>query len=230
MTQFKDKSKSDQVQEKGNIVSAGLFIYPILQAADILIYKAGLVPVGKDQEQHLELSRNIAIRFNNKHGEYFQEPKALFTEITKLMSLADPTKKMSKSLGEQHCVRLFEDEASIRKKVKTAVTDVGPKSETMSPGVVNIFELLKACDKMDAYQSLMKDYTSGTLKYVSLKENVADALVELSKKFSLRKAELMANPKAIEEQVHDMSGKARAIAKETLREVRELVGLPLRRD
>jgi tryptophanyl-tRNA synthetase len=230
MTQFKEKSESEKVQEKGNIVSTGLFIYPVLQAADILVYKAGLVPVGKDQEQHLELSRNIAIRFNNKHGEYFREPKALFTEIPKLMSLADPSKKMSKSLGEPHYIRLFEDEASIRKKVKTAVTDVGPKSETMSPGVANLFELLKACDKTEIHQSLMKDYQAGTLKYVSLKENVADALVELSKKFTLRKAELMADPKAIVEKVYDMSAKARAIAMETLREVRELVGLPSRRD
>jgi tryptophanyl-tRNA synthetase len=230
MTQFKEKSESDKVQEKGNIVSTGLFVYPVLQAADILIYKAGLVPVGKDQEQHLELSRNIAIRFNNKHGEYFQEPKALFTEIPKLMSLADPNKKMSKSLGEQHHIRLFEDEVSIRKKVKTAVTDVGPKSETMSPGVDNLFELLKASDKMEAYQSLMKDYHAGTLKYVSLKENVADALVELSVKFTQRKAELMADPKAITEQVYAMSDKARTIAIQTLREVRELVGLPARRD
>jgi tryptophanyl-tRNA synthetase len=230
MTQFKEKSESEKMQEKGNIVSTGLFIYPVLQAADILLYKAGLVPVGKDQEQHLELSRNIAIRFNNKHGEYFQEPKPLFTEIPKLMSLADPTKKMSKSLGDQHCVRLFEDEGSIRKKVKTAVTDVGPKSKTMSPGVANLFELLKACDKMEIYQSLMNDYQAGILKYVSLKENVANALVELSQKFSIRKAELLANPKQIEEQVNDMSGKARAIARETMREVRELVGLPNRLD
>lgn len=230
MTQFKDKSESDQMQEKGNIISAGLFIYPVLQAADILIYKAGLVPVGKDQEQHLELSRNIAIRFNNKHGEYFREPKALFTEIPKLMSLADPTKKMSKSLGDQHCVRLFEEESSIRKKVKTAVTDTGPKSDTMSPGISNLFELLKACDKMEIYQSLLNDYNAGTLKYVNLKENVANALVELSNKFSVRKAELLANPGAIEEQVHAMTGKARSIAKETLREVREFVGLPRRLD
>lgn len=230
MTQFKEKSESDKIQEKGNIVSTGLFIYPVMQAADILIYKAGFVPVGKDQEQHLELSRNIAIRFNNKHGEYFQEPKALFTGIPKLMSLADPSKKMSKSLGEPHYIRLFEEESSIRKKVKTAVTDTGPKTDAMSPGVANLFELLKACDKMEVYQSLMNDYHAGTLKYVNLKENVADGIVELSKKFSLRKAELLSNPKAIEEQVQSMSAKARAIAKVTLREVRALVGLPDRKD
>lgn len=226
MTQFKDKSESDKLQEKGNIISSGLFIYPVLQAADILIYRAHYVPVGKDQEQHLELSRNIAIRFNNKHGEYFPEPKALFTEVPKLLSLADPTKKMSKSLGDQHVIRLFEEEATIRKKVKTAVTDVGPKSETMSPGVANLFELLKACEKMEAYNSLMADYHAGTLRYSGLKENVADALVALSSQFRERKAELLSRPESIEEQVHETSKKARVVAKETIRQVRELIGLP----
>lgn len=230
MTQFKDKSESEKVQEKGNIVSVGLFTYPVLQAADILIYRAEFVPVGKDQEQHLELSRNIANRFNNKHGEFFKEPKALFTEIPKLLSLADPTKKMSKSLGDQHVVRLFEEETSIRKKVKTAVTDVGPKTETMSEGVANLFELLKACDNMEAHTSLMTDYNAGTLKYSDLKENVANGLVKLSKEFIARKAELTKNEKQIGEQVYAMSEQARVLAKETLREVREMTGLPKRND
>lgn len=230
MTQFKDKSESEKVQEKGNIVSVGLFTYPVLQAADILVYNAEYVPVGKDQEQHLELSRNIANRFNNKHGEYFNEPKALFTEIPKLLSLNDPSKKMSKSLGDQHVVRLFEDEASIRKKVKSAVTDVGPRTDVMSPGVANLFELLKACDKMDDHASLMNDYNAGSLKYSQLKEKVANALVELSKQFIARKAELTKNGKQIEEQVYAMSEKAGRIAKETLKQVREMTGLPKRKD
>lgn len=230
MTQFKDKSESDKMQEKGNIISTGLFTYPVLQAADILIYLAEYVPVGKDQEQHLELSRNIANRFNNKHGEYFVEPKALFTEVPKLLSLADPTKKMSKSLGDQHVVRLFEDEASIRKKVKTAVTDTGPKTDTMSPGVANLFELVKACGNMDAYNSLMNDYNAGTLKYSELKGVVADGLVALSKQFIERKAAIAQNEKQVIEDLHDMSDKARKLAKETVRKVRELTGLPARRD
>ncbi len=230
MTQFKDKSESDKMLEKGNIVSSGLFTYPILQAADILLYRAESVPVGKDQEQHLELSRNIANRFNSRHEIYFTEPKALFTEVPKLLSLADPSKKMSKSLGDQHVVRLFEPEASIRKKVKSAVTDVGPKTDTLSPGVANLFELLKACGKMAEHGELMNDYNAGTLKYSALKEYVANGLVELSKQFIDRKAELTGSSRDIEAQVHDMSEKARVIAKETIREVRDLVGLPKRRD
>lgn len=228
MTQFKDKSESEKVQEKGNIVSTGLFTYPVLQAADILIYKAEYVPVGKDQEQHLELSRTIANRFNNKHGEFFKEPKALFTEIPKLLSLADPTKKMSKSLGDQHHVRLFETEESIRKKVRSAVTDTGGSGEEMSPGVANLFELLKACGKIDAYNSLFNDYNAGVLKYSVLKDAVADSLVELSTQFIARKEALNGDSQAIEERVQDMSQKARVIAKETVREVRELTGLPKR--
>ncbi|MCW3125501.1 MAG: trpS [Bacteroidetes bacterium] len=226
MTQFKDKSESEKVQEKGNIVSTGLFTYPVLQAADILIYKAEFVPVGKDQEQHLELTRNIANRFNNKHGEYFVEPQALFTDIPKLLSLADPTKKMSKSLGDQHCVRLFESEGSIRKKVKSAVTDVGPKTDVMSPGVENLFELLKACGNIDAYDSLLQDYYAGALKYSDLKENVANGLVALSKQFTDKKAELTKNEKQIEEQVYEMSAQARKLAQKTIVEVRDMVGLP----
>ncbi|MGB3198364.1 MAG: tryptophan--tRNA ligase, partial [Saprospiraceae bacterium] len=172
MTQFKDKSEQLTSSDKDSFISAGLFLYPVLQAADILIYHADYVPVGKDQEQHLELSRNIAQRFNHQFGkEYFIHPEALYTETPKILSLADPAKKMSKSAGEKHYVNIFGDEASIRKQVKSAVTDTGeidPKE--MSPGVKNLFEIIKACQKLDQYQTLMNDYTNGQLKYSVLKE------------------------------------------------------------
>ena len=104
----------------------GLFSYPALQAADILIYNAHYVPVGKDQEQHLELSRNIAQRFNNQLKKpYFVIPEPLYTETPKIMSTADPSRKMSASLGEKHNINVFADEARIRKQIKSAVTDTG---------------------------------------------------------------------------------------------------------
>lgn len=117
-TQFKDKS--EQVSERSDdFISAGLFTYPTLQAADILVYRAGYVPVGRDQEQHLELSRDIARRFNQTFGEeLFPEPKVLSTETPKLRSLASPDKKMSKSLGPKHYIGLFEEEVSVRKKIR----------------------------------------------------------------------------------------------------------------
>ncbi len=229
MTQFKEKS--DLVEEKGGaFISAGLFTYPVLQAADILVYRADRVPVGKDQEQHLELSREIARRFNFLFGEYFPEPAPLFTESPKVMSLAEPEKKMSKSLGDRHCIFLFEDEDSIRKKVKTAVTDSGalPEGVTISPGVSNMLELLKACGKYETAATLRKDYDAGTLRYVNLKTEVADALFELTSGMRSRRAELEKNPDYVQKVIKDGSAKAREIARDTLKEVRALTGLPPR--
>lgn len=227
MTQFKDKSDQLESGSKGQFVSAGLFTYPVLQAADILIYKAELVPVGKDQEQHLELSRNIAVRFNSQFGNYFPEPQPLFTEIPKLMSLADPTKKMSKSLGEKHYIGLFEAADSIRKKVRSAVTDTGNLVEgQMAPGVENLFNLLKACGKDNDVATLMNDYNAGVLKYVMLKDAVGDALVELTTDFIERKNLLMQDKGSIESKIQAMSAKAREHTAATVRDVRELTGLP----
>lgn len=198
MTQFKDKSQQLEEGAKGNFISAGLFTYPVLQAADILVYKAELVPVGKDQEQHLELSRNIAVRFNSQFGEYFPEPQPLFTEIPKLLSLADPTKKMSKSLGDKHVIGLFESEESIRKKVKSAVTDTGEETDKMSAGVQNLFTLLKAGGFISEHDSLMKDYVAGNRKYVPLKEGVADSMVSLTSGFIKKRNEIMSDKEGVE--------------------------------
>lgn len=227
MTQFKDKSDQVESKGKGSFISAGLFTYPVLQAADILIYLADYVPVGRDQVQHLELSRNIAVRFNNQFGEFFPEPKPLLTDIPKLASLADPTKKMSKSLGEKHYVGLFEEEASIRKKVRSAVTDTGDtQGEEMSPGVENLFNLIRACEKQEAYDSLKLDFKNGNLKYKDLKETVAEALVELITPFRERKQELMSDRKKIETLAMEYSARARETAAYTIKEVRRLTGLP----
>ncbi|PHN08246.1 tryptophan--tRNA ligase [Flavilitoribacter nigricans] len=227
MTQFKDKSAQTQEKTGESFISAGLFDYPVLQAADILIYKADYVPVGKDQEQHLEFTRNIAQRFNNQVGkEYFVLPEPLYTEIPKVMSTADPTRKMSASLGEKHNIDVFADEKRIRKQVRSAVTDTGETPEgEMSPGVENLFSLLRAAEKQDVHDSLMGDYNSGNLRYVDLKDAVGDALVELSTGFRERKAELNADKKAVKNLVKASSAEIRKRAQQTVKEVKELIGL-----
>jgi len=229
MTQFKDKSELLQKDSSDEFVSAGLFTYPVLQVADILAYRAKYVPVGKDQEQHLELSRSVARRFNQRHQTaFFPEPQPLFTHTPRIMSLARPDAKMSKSAGERHYVGLFEEEESIRKKVSSAVTDTGqlPPGTYMSPGVENLFEILRACGKTDAANELEDQYKAKGLKYVHLKKAVADALVELTGRLRARRQEIARDPDAVQANIVEMSAKAREIAGETLRGVRELVGLP----
>ncbi|MEZ4941104.1 MAG: tryptophan--tRNA ligase [Saprospiraceae bacterium] len=227
MTQFKDKTDQLKETDKEAFVSAGLFSYPVLQAADILIYHADYVPVGKDQEQHLELSRNIAQRFNFQFDkEYFRHPEPLFTETPKILSPADPSKKMSKSLGEKHYINLFGDEDRVRKQVKSAVTDTGDTlAGTMSPGVENLFEILRACGQLDAYTALMTDYKAGALRYSNLKETVADALAALTSAFRERLHTLHADKRAVKAQIQDSSAVIRKRAQQTLKEVREITGL-----
>ena len=226
MTQFKDKI--DQLEEKSKkaYVSAGLFTYPVLMAADILIYKADFVPVGIDQEQHLELARNIAVRFNTQFGEYFPEPAPLFTEVPKLMSLADPTKKMSKSLGEKHYIGVFEDPDSIRKKIRIAVTDTGGQpGEGMSPGVANLFTIIRACGNTGALEALNREYTQGTLKYKDLKETAAESLVSALRPFRDHRAELNSDRDKMKKLIRELSAVARDYAENTLNEVKDLTGL-----
>lgn len=227
MTQFKDKGDQLRETDKEAFVSLGLFAYPVLQAADILIYHADFVPVGKDQEQHLELSRNIAQRFNHQFGkEYFVHPAPLFTETPKILSPADPTKKMSKSLGEKHYINLFGEEDRLRKQIKSAVTDTGEtKAGEMSVGVKNLFELLRACGDMAANESLMADYQSGALRYSDLKEAVANAVVGLVNPFRERFEALQADERNVKSQIHEASAETRKRAQQTLLEVREITGL-----
>ncbi len=227
MTQFKDKTQQVEDGNADGFISAGLLDYPVLQAADILIYKADFVPVGKDQEQHLELTRNIAQRFNNQVGqEYFVLPEPLFTETPKVMSPADPYKKMSKSAGEKHYIPVFSTPEKIKKQIRSAVTDTGdtPSGE-MSQGLINLFELLKAAGKMDYYNDLMTDYQAGTLKYVFLKDTVADALSEISVSMVGRRRQLNENKEEVKEMIRNASAEIRKVAQKTLKEVKELAGL-----
>ncbi len=230
MTQFKDKSDLVKEGDKEAFISAGLFDYPVLQAADILIYRADYVPVGKDQEQHLELTRNIAARFNHGVGkEYFVLPEGLYTEAPKIRSLADPTKKMSKSLGEKHYVSVFEEENRLTKKIKSAVTDTGENQGQgeMSPGVENLFTIIKACGEMTAHQQLLAVYNdpNAQLSYGDLKATAAEALSKLLGEFKIRRVEINSRKKEIKEAVKASSAEIRKRAQETLREVKELCGL-----
>lgn len=226
MTQFKDKSgQSSEAADR--FISAGLLDYPVLQAADILIYKADFVPVGKDQEQHLELARNIAQRFNAQvKKEYLILPETLFTETPKIKSTADPSRKMSKSAGAKHYINVFEDEKRLRKQIGSAVTDSGESTDdAMSAGVANLFELLKAAGQLDAYEDLLKTYHARQLQYSSLKQVVADALVERSQTFKAKRAELNEDKKGVKNQIKAASAAIRKRAQATLKEVKELSGL-----
>lgn len=223
MTQFKDKS------EKQTFISAGLFCYPILQAADILIYRADGVPVGEDQVQHLELSRRIARRFNSRFGECFPEPEPIVSKGARIMSLADPAAKMSKSAGEQHYIGMMEDERSIRKKVRSAVTDSGLEpGEEMSPGVAALFEVVElSCEMLGDSQTVAQfreDFVAGELMYSGLKDAVFDRLMAILRPIQERRAKLEASGD-IQEILRAGAKRAQAIAGETMVDVRRLVGL-----
>lgn len=220
MTQFKDKSK----EHKHNI-NVGLFDYPVLQAADILLYKADTVPVGKDQVQHVEFSRLIARKFNNKFGKTFPEPKALLTKSARLMSLVDPTKKMAKSYGDKHCIYLTDSPKNIKNKIASAVTDVGPKNKQMSPGVKNLFDMLKTFAPIGTHKELTDEYKKATLKYVDLKTTLADAIIKHLKPIQAKRKELEHNRDQIAEILINGAEKAQKIAEKTMGEVREKVGI-----
>jgi tryptophanyl-tRNA synthetase len=225
---FKDKSEQIEGKQDG-FISNGLFSYPVLQAADILLYKAGFVPVGKDQEQHLELSRTIANRFNKTFGEVFPEPQVLSTALPKVLALNDPDKKMSKSLGPKSYVAMSDDEATVRSKIRSAVTDTGEPGTPMGAGAENLISLLHACGHSDVADQLLAEYSSGNQRrYAPLKDAAADALVTLTGAFRARKQEIASDKTYVATMIQLGTEKARASATTTMKEVRRLVGLPKR--
>ena len=240
MTQFKEKSgllKGGLAEDAGTFVSAGLLFYPVLQAADILAYRSDCVPVGQDQSQHLELSRGIARRFNSRFGYLFPEPETLHTPVTKVLSTADPTRKMSKSLGPRHYIGLFEEEDSIRGKIRSAVTDSGMPAKVgangdndggerrASPGIENLLTMLTACGHADDAEQMRTDYFAGTLRYVDLKGRTADALVALTGRMRERRADILRRETDVDGRIMEMAEKARAMAGETLALAREKLGV-----
>lgn len=220
MTQFKDKSAHME------IVNAGLFTYPVLMAADILLFKADTVPVGEDQLQHLEVARVFTRRFNSMFGEVFPEPKPRLTKATRLMALNDPTKKMSKSV-EGSAIMLSDPDSVILKHVKRAVTDAGPDAskEQMSPGVANMFTLLKVFSTPETVGYFEEQYAAGTLRYKELKETLGRDLTAALAPIRERRAELAAKPERVKEILHESARRLRVIAGQTIAEVREAAGL-----
>jgi tryptophanyl-tRNA synthetase len=218
MTQFKDKGGET---ESGRV---GLFTYPVLQAADILLYDADRVPVGEDQRQHLELTRDLALRFNHRHGETFVVPRAAVPKLAaRVMDLQEPTRKMSKSSGSPLGTLLVTDAPEdIDRKVRKAVTDNDAEvryDPASKPGVSNLLELLAAATGEVPAEAAGR-YTS----YGPLKKDVSDALVELLRPVRERHAQLVAQPGYVESVLVAGAAKAHAVAGATLERAMRAAG------
>ncbi|WP_419931594.1 tryptophan--tRNA ligase [Candidatus Poriferisodalis sp.] len=225
MTQFKDKSaRSEGGEGGGDHVSAGLFTYPALMAADILIYDADRVPVGDDQRQHLELTRDVAQRFNSRYGDTFVIPEAAIPTVgARVMDLQNPTSKMSKSAeSPQGSVGIFDDPAGIARKFARAVTDseseVRYDPET-KPGVSNLLSILGAATGRSPV-----DAAAGYSQYGALKSDTADAVVAMLEPIAAKKAELDADPAELARIIAAGADKAEAVACETLARAKEAMG------
>jgi len=221
MTQFKDKSK----KQDSNAISAGLFTYPVLMAADILLYQADLVPVGEDQRQHLELTRDIAMRFNNRFSETFKVPEPFITKDgAKIMSLQDPTSKMSKSdANENSFILLKDDPDTIRRKFKRAVTDsvgvVGYNDE--QPGVKNLINIYSKISGKSAEEIVAMYEGKG---YAQFKDDVAETVVGELKPLQDKVDYLLKNKDYLEKIYVAGAEKAEYAARKTLRKVQKKVG------
>ncbi len=218
MTQYKDKAKT----QKSN-VNAGLFIYPVLQAVDILIYKPQAVPVGEDQLQHLELTNDIARKFNNKFGQTFELIKPILTKTPRVMSLSDPTKKMSKS-DPKGCLFITDDAQTIEKKLARAVTDTG-KEKTMSAGTKNLFTLLEIFGDANQVEFYREQHKAGTIRYADLKANLAKMIAHHFAPYRKKRQELDKKTDYVRIILEEGRQKAEAVAKQTLKEIKEKIGL-----
>ncbi len=226
MTQYKDKSK-----RYADNVTAGLFDYPVLMAADILLYQANLVPVGDDQKQHIEITRDIATRFNNIYGETFVLPEGYFPKAgARVMSLQDPLKKMSKSDDNpNNVIRILEDPKSILKKLKRAVTDsdnppVIAYDWEKKPGVSNLLELLSASTNKSV-EELVEHY-KGQM-YGTFKSEVGEAVVEMLRPIQEEYQRLRADEGYLNEIFAKGAVNASAVAQKTLDDVYRKVGFAL---
>jgi tryptophanyl-tRNA synthetase len=224
MHQFREKSARQR-----ELISAGLFLYPVLQAADVLAYKTDLVPIGDDQRQHLELTRDIAERFNQRFGDVFVVPRYRVPEVgARIMDLQDPSQKMSTTApGEQGTVYVTDDEATIAKKVKSAVTDSGTEVRRApeKPGVSNLIEVLSVVRGVEP-AAVEADFAGGG--YGHFKEAVAAEVAAFLAPVRERYEELRADEGALEDVLAGGAERARAIAGPTLVEARAAMGVGAR--
>ena len=222
MTQFKDKSQKGGADNS----SVGLFTYPILQAADILLYQPKAVPVGEDQRQHLELTRDLATRFNSRFGKTFEVPEAqILKETAKIYDLQEPTAKMSKSAQDpKGLVNLMDEPSVIAKKIKSAVTDTDGEirfDREAKPGVSNLIGIYSAItgESIEAFASSLQGQGYGALKTA-----VADAVVAALDPIRLRAQELLADPAELDRLLAKGAAKANQIGEHTLSDVDDKLG------
>jgi tryptophanyl-tRNA synthetase len=217
MTQFKAKA------EKQETVSDGLLQYPVLMAADILLYQASIVPVGEDQAQHLELTRDVAQRFNSLYGETFVMPATNLPAVgSRIMGLDDPTQKMSKSAsGTGHAIALLDEPKVIQKKIARATTDSQPAidADNMGPGITNLLTIAQASD-----HSITKDRVAG-MRYGDFKKLVAEALIERLEPIRRRYREITADAGYVESVLTKSRERVVPIAEDTIRKVKRAMGL-----
>src|SRR3954451_7761105 len=221
MHQFKEKS-----EQQRELVSAGLFFYPVLMSADVLAYRAGEVPVGDDQRQHIELMRDTAMRFNERYGELLVVPEGRFPEVgARIMDLQEPTSKMSTTGGTpQGTVLVLDDPAVVTKKVKSAVTDSGSdvRRAPDKPGISNLIEILSVI-RGESPEAVERQFDGGG--YGAFKGAVAEEVVEFLRPVRERYHELRSDDAEIERSLADAAERARSIASGTLREVRAAMGV-----
>jgi tryptophanyl-tRNA synthetase len=221
MTQFKDKSAKQR-----ELISAGLFLYPVLMAADVLAYRAHEVPVGDDQRQHIELMRNVAIRFNERFGETLVVPDGRIPEIgARIMDLQSPADKMSTTASsEQGTVYVLDDEKSITKKIKSAVTDSGSEVRVAAdkPGISNLIEIMAVIRGVD-HATIERDFEGQ--QYGAFKQAVADSVVEFLRPIRERYDEIRGDEAAIQATLAEGGERARELASETLVDVRAAMGV-----
>jgi len=222
-TTFKEK-----VKQQSENINAGLLTYPVLMAADIIIHRAHKVPVGKDQEQHLEMTRTFARRFNHMYKvDYFPEPQAYnFGESLVKIPGLDGSGKMGKSEDEGNAVFLADSPEVITKKVMRAVTDEGPKemNQEMPPPITNLFTIMKEVASADTVEHFIDLYNRCKIRYGDFKKQLAEDIINFTSPFRERITELAADDDYLKKVMKDGEEKARESAGKTVKEVREIMG------